>query len=101
MTYVLECRYPEGCGSTDHRRVIVVSNDTNTVLLLVPVVIVLLVSAAVPAYLVWLTAPPVGGEFFPYVRLGAAMITAIVGAFLGAFILQSAVSIVRSIGDEE
>ncbi|ELY27062.1 hypothetical protein C500_14530 [Natrialba magadii ATCC 43099] len=71
--------------------------DASAILVLIPIAIILVAAAAVPAWIVWSTAPPVGGEFYPYIRLATTMITAIVGAFIGAFILQSAVTIARDL----
>ncbi|RQG97218.1 hypothetical protein [Natrarchaeobius chitinivorans] len=75
--------------------------DATTVILMLVFTILLAVAALFPAYFVWLTAPPVGGEFFPYIRATAAVIAAIVGAFLGAYIMQSSVSIARDLSGND
>jgi hypothetical protein len=75
------------------------TDDTNVVILLVPMMIILALAAIVPAYVVWSTAPPVGGEYFPYIRLAAAIVTAIVAVYIGAFIAQMSVSITRDLVD--
>lgn len=77
------------------------SDESNSFLLVVPIVLVLLLSAAVPAYAVWIAAPIVDPALDFYIRLGAAMITGIVGAFLGGYIIQTAVGITNELGVKE
>lgn len=45
-----------------------------------------LVGLAAGAYLAWTHAPPVGGEWWPYIRVGAVIVAAVIGAKVGALV---------------
>ena len=38
------------------------------------------------AVVAWFIAPPVGGEFWPYIRVGAALVAGTIGAGVGQLV---------------
>lgn len=77
--------------------------DGATMVSLILLLILLGSAAIVPALVVWTTVPPVStaGELDIYLRLGASIVTAIAGAFVGGYVLQTAVETARSLGGQD
>ena len=59
-----------------------VSDDAEAIGLLVSLLSAVVVGI-LAALATWMYAPPVGGEFWPYIRVGAALVAGIIGAKLG------------------
>lgn len=70
-----------------------------TVIISIMISILLGAAAIAPAYVVWTTVPTVSaaGEWGVLVRLGAAIVTAVVGAFVGGYLLKTSVETARSL----
>lgn len=50
------------------------------------VVVLAVIGTVAGAYLAWTRAPPVGGGWWPYVRVAATLVGAIVGAKIGVLV---------------